>query len=139
MRRAGSGGRFAALLCAAFALAASAPAGFADPPAFITLSKPQVFGTLSRPAVRFTHGDHGNLQGVTCLTCHHVYKDGKNIQDIAALAAGNATLLCASCHATPRALEMSFHQQCITCHDAEKAQGRVTGPRACGDCHAWNR
>ena len=139
MRRAGSGRRFAALLGASLALAASTPAGFAEPPAFITLSRPQVLGAPSRPAVPFTHRDHGNLQGVTCLTCHHVYKDGKNILDIAALAAGNTALLCASCHTTARALEMSFHQQCITCHDAEKAQGRVTGPRACGDCHAWSR
>ena len=127
-----------ALFCAAFAFAA-ATAAFTDPPVFIMLSKPQVFGSLSRPAVRFTHTDHANLQGVTCLTCHHVYKDGKNILDISTLTAGNSALLCASCHTSPRDLEMSFHQLCITCHDREKAQGKVTGPRACGDCHMWNR
>jgi hypothetical protein len=115
--------KIAALICVGFAWAACTPAVFADPPAFIMLSHPQVFGSLSRPAVRFTHGDHA-LQGVTCLTCHHV---------------GNPATLCATCHARPRDLEMSFHRLCISCHDTAKAQGKVTGPRACGDCHTLSR
>ncbi len=108
-------------------------------PSFILLSNPKVFGALSRPPVRFTHGDHMNIQGVTCLTCHHVFKDGKNILDVSQLTVGNPALLCASCHTSPRDLEASFHELCITCHDTAKAQGKVTGPRTCGDCHTWEQ
>jgi hypothetical protein len=125
-------------LCA-IAVFGSCAAAFADPPAFIILSTPKVFGSLSRAAVRFTHGDHAKLTGVSCLTCHHAYKDGKNILDISTLTPGNPAILCATCHTSPRDLETSYHQLCITCHDTAKAKGGVTGPRACGDCHTWDR
>ncbi len=128
-----------ASFCALVAVGAFAAGGFADPPAVMILSKPQVFGSLSRPAVRFTHGAHAAIAGVSCLTCHHVYKDGKNVLDVSTLTVGNPAIQCATCHTRPRDLEQSFHQLCITCHDTAKAQGKVTGPRACGDCHTWNR
>ncbi len=132
-------GRRAFFVLLAFALGTCAPAIFADPPAVLMLAKAKVFGSLSRPAVRFTHGAHGTIQGVSCLTCHHVYKDGKNVLDLAQLTVGNPAIRCETCHASPRDLESSFHKLCITCHDTAKAQGKVTGPRDCGDCHAWDR
>ena len=85
-----------ASFCALVAVGAFAAGGFADPPAVMILSKPQVFGSLSRPAVRFTHGAHATIAGVSCLTCHHVYKDGKNVLDVSTLTAGNPAIQCAS-------------------------------------------
>jgi DnaJ-class molecular chaperone len=93
---------------------------FADPPDLMILSKPKVFGSLSRAPVRFTHGHHMKSKAVSCSTCHHT---------------GNTSVECESCHTTPASLQMAFHQVCITCHDNEEKEGRPTGPRACGECH----
>jgi hypothetical protein len=128
----------ATLGAAAFLLALSSPL-FADPPDVIILAKPKVFGSLSRAPVRFTHGHHMGPGGADCLTCHHVYKNGKNVLDPATLTPDNAAVQCETCHVKPVSLQRAFHDQCITCHDTEKKQGRATGPRACGECHAWSR
>jgi Class III cytochrome C family len=131
--------RLVMLAAAAALLLAFAAPVFADPPAVIILKKPEVFGWLSRAPVRFTHADHMKLDGVSCLTCHHDFKNGKNTLDPGRLIPGDPSTQCASCHARPVALEQGFHQMCITCHDAEKKKGRVTGPRSCGECHAWQK
>jgi hypothetical protein len=132
---------------AALLLAFAAPV-FADPPDVIVLKKPQVFGSLSRSPVRFTHGDHTALDGVSCLTCHHDFQKGKkmplgtvaaNVLDPGRLIPGDPSTQCATCHVGARDLQKRFHQLCITCHDAEKKKGRVTGPRTCGECHAWQK
>jgi LSD1 subclass zinc finger protein len=101
----------------------------AEPPDVILLSKPDAFGSPSRAPVRFTHGHHASPRGADCLTCHHH----------ASLTQGSTPIRCETCHATPASLEQAFHGQCITCHDAETKSGRATGPRACGECHAWSR
>ena len=130
----------AAAILAALVLVVGAPTVLcADPPAVITITDPDVFVHPSRPAVRFTHKDHGALQGVTCLTCHHVFEKGKNVLDPATITDTDPSLRCASCHTTPQALQKAFHLNCITCHDMEKRKGGVTGPRTCGECHAWDR
>jgi len=123
---------------AALLLACTAPV-FADPPDVIIFSRTGVFGSLSRAPVRFPHKDHVSLGGVTCLTCHHDFKNGKNVLDPGLLTPGDPSTQCAACHVGPLALEKGLHQLCITCHDAEKKKGRVTGPRTCGECHAWQK
>ncbi len=100
------------------------------------IANPKVFGTPSRPAVRFTHAAHESLPGVSCLTCHHVFSRGKNILDPATLKAGDPSLQCATCHGKPGDLEARYHQLCVGCHDTAKRDFGVTGPRACGECHA---
>jgi hypothetical protein len=115
-----------ALLFLAAVLLAAAPLALAAQDAIMKLANPKVFGSPSRPPVRFTHAGHQWLEGVTCLSCHHSSEGGED----PVLAA------CASCHTTPRALQAAFHLSCITCHDAEKRKGRITGPRTCGECHA---
>ena len=122
---------------AALALIVIAPA-FADPPATITISETKVFGTLQRAAVEFTHGYHAH--GMDCLTCHHDFKDGKNILDPGRLTPGDPAARCATCHTSRAALEQAFHGQCITCHDKlKKPAGRPGAPRLCGECHAWKQ
>jgi formate-dependent nitrite reductase cytochrome c552 subunit len=108
-----------AVLCAAVVMLVSSSALFADPPDVVILSKSEVFGSLSRPPVRFTHGHHMSAKGVSCFDCHHM----------------GDTVRCETCHTTPRSLQLAFHTLCVTCHDNEKKAGRATGPRACGECH----
>jgi hypothetical protein len=134
MRRARGRAAVAALI-----LCVLMPAVCADPPAVMEIATPGVFVSPARTPVRFTHADHQALDGVSCTTCHHVYKDGKNVLDPSTLTPGDPSLQCASCHAKPRDLENAYHELCITCHDAEKRKGGVSGPRTCGECHAWNR
>lgn len=131
--------RFARACAAAAVLLACAATVHADLPDVIVLSKPGVFGSPSRAPVRFTHLDHMSLENVDCLTCHHEYTDGKNVLDPGRLTPGDPSAQCSACHARPRALEAAFHTLCMTCHDAEKRKGRVTGPRTCGECHAWRK
>jgi len=125
-----------ALLACAVLLALGAPLAAVAQDAEWKIATPKVFGALTRPAVRFTHAAHEALPGVTCLTCHHVYEGGKNILDPATLKAGDPSLQCATCHRGPRDLEARYHQSCVGCHDTAKRDFGVTGPRACGECHA---
>jgi hypothetical protein len=124
-------------LCAVLLLAAAVPAP--GQPKIITITNPGVFASPSRPAVRFTHAAHASIEGVSCLTCHHVFVKGKNVLDPKDIREGDPRLACAACHAAPAALERSFHLQCISCHDAAKRRGQVTGPRECGECHGGSR
>jgi hypothetical protein len=103
------------------------------------IANPKVFGTLTRPPVRFTHAAHEALPGVSCLTCHHVFVKGKNVLDPSTLKAGDPSLQCATCHAKARDLEARYHQLCVGCHDTAKRNFGVTGPRACGECHVTQR
>jgi hypothetical protein len=122
-----------ALLCVAALVVAAAAS--AEP--VITLANPKVFTAAGRPWVKFTHESHQALEGVSCLTCHHDFVKGKNVLDPGSLKEGDPSLRCAACHASPAGLQNAFHGLCITCHDAEKSRGHVTGPRTCGECHAW--
>ena len=129
--------RLAGMLCAALAFIAAAPGLLPAEPAIITIENTKVFGSLGRAPVRFTHKGHMSIDGVSCLTCHHVIVKGRNVLDPKTLEQGAPSLRCAACHKKPADLEKVFHLQCISCHDAAKRQGKVTGPRACGECHAW--
>jgi hypothetical protein len=131
--------RVTGALCAVLLLAAAAPVRAPAQPEIITITDPGVFTRASRPAVRFTHADHMGIEGVSCLTCHHVFVKGKNVLDPNDIKEGDPRLACAACHGTPAALQRSFHLLCISCHNAAKRKGQVTGPRECGECHAGGR
>jgi hypothetical protein len=131
--------RFTGSVCVVLLLAAAAAAPVRGQPKIITISETGVFPSPSRPAVRFTHADHMSIEGVSCLTCHHVFVNAKNVLDPKDIKEGDSRLRCAACHATQASLERSFHLQCISCHDAAKRTGQVTGPRECGQCHAGGR
>jgi hypothetical protein len=104
-----------------------AAAAFAAADPVFTLADPKVFPRASRPGVSFDHGAHQALEGVSCASCHH---------DFVNLDGGDPSPRCATCHSSPARLQNAFHELCITCHDAEKRRGHVTGPRTCGECHA---
>ena len=96
--------RFPVLCAAAVLLLRSSAPCSPIRPDVMTLSKPKVFGSLSRAPVRFTHKDHMSLEGVSCLTCHHDFKDGKNVLDPKAQCGGPVDA-CAACHTDPIAAE----------------------------------
>lgn len=108
--------------------AASGPAdearrGRAD---IIVIDSLKAYGPLERPAVVFQHDKHTEAlagQGKDCLACHpmkneHLSFKFRRIED------------------TDKESTMEiYHAQCIGCHKENRAQQRLSGPIACGDCH----
>lgn len=84
-----------------------------------------------RPPVSFAHDDHNEKAAIEdCHTCHHVYEDGKKIEDDS-----SEGMECSECHVNDKekiTIELSgvYHKQCKGCHMAQKA-----GPVLCSECH----
>lgn len=108
-------------------LAAALAGRLAAQPEIVTITDADTFGPLGRPAVRFPHHAHTGLEGVSCESCHHRFVEGP------------PAIKCAACHVGKKAIRDAYHRLCIDCHDAAKRRGGVTGPRVCGDCHAWGK
>lgn len=87
----------------------------------------------SRPAARFDHDLHNEQADLEddCALCHHVYEDGKLIED-----ESSEDSLCSDCHGLKKSrenavpLRTAFHKRCKSCHFTEKK-----GPVLCGECH----
>lgn len=103
-------------------------------------------GGKQRPPVSFPHAIHFDL-APECLSCHHDMQNGENVLDEALLSETEpdevmsldstkrdqrSAVACVSCHGkTAKTGPMkAFHNQCITCHEVQKA-----GPVMCGECH----
>lgn len=82
------------------------------------------------PAV-FKHDEHNEIADIMeCNVCHHVYEDGKFIEDDDSVG-----YACADCHTieaqgSQPGLRLAYHKQCKSCH-VDKGKG----PLACGQCH----
>ena len=93
--------------------------------------KSDAFVKHARTAAMFVHDEHNEKAGLDeCATCHHVYEDGKLVEDEDSV--GTA---CAECHTleaqgSQPGLMIAYHKQCKSCH-VEQAKG----PVACGQCH----
>ena len=89
------------------------------------------FKELMRPQVPFAHDEHNEKAQIEdCSSCHHVYKDGKKVEDEV-----SESQECSECHKSegekyPMSLVMAYHTRCKGCH-LEQA----TGPIMCGECH----
>ncbi|VFQ44974.1 multihaem cytochrome [Desulfoluna butyratoxydans] len=106
----------------------------------------QEAATKQRPAVSFPHEMHFDVAD-DCLSCHHDYQDGENVLDEDLLMETEpeetmelnsmdreelSAVSCIACHnddAKTGPMD-AYHNQCISCHEAEKA-----GPVMCGECH----
>jgi len=89
-----------------------------------------VFGNPQRPPVIFHHEEHNENAGLEeCNQCHHLYEDGKYIED-----EDSTDQSCSDCHELIEAelpsLMKAFHLNCKGCH-----QEQTQGPVACGECH----
>jgi hypothetical protein len=90
-----------------------------------------VFGNSKRPPAVFEHDQHNELSAIEeCNVCHHLYEDGKLIEDESSEDQG-----CTDCHemqddGRKPGLMMAFHTNCKNCHREKKK-----GPLMCGQCH----
>ncbi|GAB6146251.1 acidic tetraheme cytochrome c3 TmcA [Desulfocicer niacini] len=90
-----------------------------------------VFENNKRPFVCFPHDTHNENAGIEdCAVCHHVYEDGKLMEE-----ESSEDITCAECHTTKgdsKHMELitRYHDRCRGCHlELEK------GPLTCGECH----
>lgn len=89
------------------------------------------FANRQRPPAVFQHDKHNELAQIEdCNECHHVYEDGKKLED-----ESSEDLSCSDCHekkGTGRqpGLRRAFHVNCKGCHLENNK-----GPIMCGQCH----
>ena len=91
----------------------------------------EIFDSPRRPGALFDHENHKIILDDDCISCHHVYEDGKLVPD-----ESSEDNLCSDCHdleagpdnAMP--LEAAYHNLCKDCHFS-----RDEGPVLCGECH----
>ncbi len=87
-----------------------------------------------RPSVPFAHDEHNEAAEIEdCNTCHHVFEDGKLIED-----ESSEDSECSECHGAegeefPMELVKTYHLRCKGCHLEKKA-----GPVLCAECHPRN-
>ena len=101
------------------------------------LAHNDVFGTLRRPQVAFSHNNHSeNLEDKGCGICHHALdnKTGKLVY------VEGEELSCNECHGIKKennivALREAFHGNCTVCHRNMIKTNVKTGPTTCGGCH----
>lgn len=90
-----------------------------------------VFSKITRPPAVFEHDSHNEKSGIDdCIECHHVYEDGKRLED-----ESSEDLRCVDCHDGSKdgaalSLRKAYHQNCKGCHLERK-----DGPILCGQCH----
>ena len=90
-----------------------------------------MFKNPQRMPSNFRHDIHNEKAGIVdCNVCHHVYKDGKFIED-----ESSEDKRCIDCHQLKNmgkkpSLMRAYHMNCKGCHAKKKA-----GPVMCGECH----
>ena len=91
-----------------------------------------IYDDPQRTAVPFRHDDHNEQAELEdCNECHHVYEDGKKLDD-----ESSEDQTCADCHTMADegqrpGLTKAFHLNCKGCHLEQRK-----GPILCGECHA---
>ncbi len=91
-----------------------------------------LFKSFKQGPVLFPHAKH---KAAKCTTCHHDYKDGKNVWK-----EGDEVKKCSACHKLEDngkvvKLEKAYHERCQTCHKKFKNENKPTGPVTCAKCH----
>lgn len=90
-----------------------------------------IFENAQRPPVAFPHEQHNEMAQIDeCNECHHVYEDGKLLED-----ESSEDQSCSECHGLEGsgrqpALMKAYHLNCKGCHMKQKK-----GPVMCGECH----
>ena len=108
---------------------------FAAMPDIITINNTGIFKEKQRPPVKFSHAKHIKIKATGCADCHHTGEKKKGEPG----PKGETPSKCNVCHPRPDDLQRAFHRQCIDCHNKAKQEGKVTGPRLCGECHTWKK
>ena len=107
--------------------------------------KSPLFTKPTKAPVEFTHKMHNEDYKVACESCHHVYKDGKNVWK-----EGDAVQKCDACHTEATIegekklppdqqklnLKLAYHNNCQGCHQKlKKDKPDTKAPVTCTGCH----
>ena len=102
------------------------------------LAHDDVFGSLRRPEVAFSHERHEeSLDDGGCASCHHTPNDKTG--QLAYIEGDERS--CKECHDLKTAddipaLREAFHNNCTGCHRKQIKSGNLeSGPTTCGECH----
>ena len=102
------------------------------------LAHEDVFGSLRRPEVAFSHEGHEeSLEDGGCALCHHTPDDKTG--RLAYIEGDERS--CKECHDLNKvddipALREAFHGNCTSCHRTQIKSGKLnSGPTTCGGCH----
>lgn len=88
--------------------------------------------------VSFSHLNHAEDYEVSCMQCHHEYRDGENVWN-----EGDPVKKCIECHSPVenqgevKKLSIAFHKNCKACHRNLAKEGITKDApyRQCTDCH----
>ena len=102
------------------------------------LAHEDVFGSLRRPEVNFSHKIHEeSLDDGGCASCHHTPNEKTGRLEYIE----GEELTCKECHDVRKvddipALREAFHGNCTGCHRKQIKSGNLeSGPTTCGGCH----
>ena len=101
----------------------------------------QGYKTDKKGHVKLSHKKHSDKKenkgyGVTCVECHHEYKDGKNVWK-----EGEPVKKCSACHDPKKKqgktmkLQNAYHKNCKNCHKAAAKEGKKAPFKKCNGCH----
>ena len=94
------------------------------------------YTTDKKGPVKFSHVKHNKEYKVSCVECHHVYKDGKNLWK-----EGDHVDKCIVCHDPVEEkdkvikLQDAFHKNCRDCHTKVNKEGKEAPYKKCTECH----
>ncbi|HDD45180.1 MAG TPA: hypothetical protein ENG63_10035, partial [Candidatus Desulfofervidus auxilii] len=94
------------------------------------------FGSYKYPPVSFSHELHAAQYRVKCPTCHHLYKNGRNIW-----TEEHEVQKCSDCHGGSKVeLTTAYHMRCWGCHERlREIYLKVDAPTdQCYRCHIRN-
>jgi hypothetical protein len=96
----------------------------------------KIYAADKKGPVTFHHIKHNKDYKVSCVQCHHLYKDGKNLWK-----EGDHVDKCVVCHDPEERkgkairLQNAFHQNCKDCHKEVNKEGKKAPYTRCADCH----
>jgi hypothetical protein len=94
------------------------------------------YTTDKKGPVKFSHVKHNKEYEVSCVQCHHVYVDGKNLWK-----EGDRVDKCIVCHDPVEEkdktvkLQSAFHKNCRDCHTEVNKEGKESPDKKCSECH----
>ncbi|MDL1960840.1 MAG: cytochrome c family protein [Deltaproteobacteria bacterium] len=91
------------------------------------------FGIYKYPPAWFSHELHVEEYQVACSSCHHIYKDSKNIW-----TPENDIQKCSDCHGkSKQELTIAYHMKCWGCHKRAKEIHPIADvpTMECNRCH----
>jgi len=91
------------------------------------------FGKYKKPPVFFSHDTHVDEYKIKCPSCHHIYKNRKNVW-----TPDQEVHKCSECHGSSKAeLINAYHMKCWGCHKRLKEEySKADVPTSdCKRCH----